>query len=270
MNSNDPKLTVLLPIYNVAPYLDQAIESVLSQTFKDFEFLIIDDGSTDDSVAIVEKYTDSRIKLVKHTVNKGLIATLNEGLALAKGEYIARIDGDDLWSSPDKLQMQFSYLHAHSDCVLIGTAATAIDADGHFLYNMLVPITDEDIQLKMLATNCFFHPSVVFNKKVALELGGFLTSDLYVEDYSLWLRMGRTHTLSNIDKPLLSYRVHTSGVTFKNNLIQARNSLKVVKENKKYYSGYLKASLKWYIQIALLSTLGPQAVQDIRLLFKRG
>ena len=122
------KLTVLMPVYNAEKYLKPALESILNQTYKDFEFLIIDDGSTDKSLEIIKSYNDSRIRLIGHEQNQKLIATLNEGIKLAQGEYIARMDADDI-SAPERLQKQMEFLEKHPATVVLGCDFQIID--GH-------------------------------------------------------------------------------------------------------------------------------------------
>ena len=203
-----PRVTVLMPVYNGADYLAESIETILGQTLRDFEFLIINDGSRDGSQAILEGYAarDPRIRLLRQD-NMGLAATLNKGLALAQGEFVARQDQDDL-SLPDRLAKQLAYLEAHPDCVLLGTRASIMAdrtpterAHDHPAFNTV-------LKLDLLFNNPFVHSSVMLRRERVLALGGYCTdrSRQPPEDYELWARIGRACRVANLPERLLVYR----------------------------------------------------------------
>jgi len=248
---DSPKITVLLPVYNAKPYLHDAIHSVLDQTYKNIELLIIDDGSTDGSVDIIRSFKDPRIVFLQHVANNGLIATLNEGLEKARGEYIARMDADDIWTNPQKLEKQLEYFDHSPDCVLVGTWATLIDEDGSSLGSIRYPYEDSAIRKHLLMKNYFVHPSVLFKKDAALKAGGFSISEKHVEDYGLWLRLGTYGTFANIPEYLMAYRVHGASVSRQNKLEQIQNSFKLVKMHADDYPNFPLASLKWRIRLFL-------------------
>lgn len=197
-----------MPVYNGAAYLAEAIDSILAQTHDDFEFLILNDGSKDDSQAILQAYAarDARIRVVQQE-NMGLAATLNKGMAMARAEFIARQDQDDL-SDPQRLAKQLAYLQAHPDCVLLGTRASIMvdrtptdRAHDHPAFNSV-------LKLDLLINNPFVHSSVMLRREAVLALGGYTTdrNRQPPEDYELWARIGRSARVANLPERLLVYR----------------------------------------------------------------
>lgn len=215
-----PKVSVLLPVYNGEKYLGEAIESVLSQTFADFEFLILDDGSRDGSREIIGKYQkkDRRVRSLPNAKNLGVEKTLNRGVELARGEYIARIDQDDLWSDAGKLEKQVEFLESHPACAVLGTAQENIDENGKHLQVVKFKETDREIRNVILFSNPFAHPSVLIRKKALLELGGYSEEKKYdlIDDYELWLRLGTKYELANLPGVSIKYRVHAGSRSVKN------------------------------------------------------
>lgn len=206
-----PVVSVVLPVYNGAHYLAEAIESILLQTFHDFELIIINDGSTDKSLDIIKDYA------MKHTVisvidceNKGLVASLNEGIANAKGKYIARMDQDDI-SLPTRFEKQVVLFEQDKDLVLCGTWATIIDSDGKFIKNSNIKTKHKDIINDIEhCKNPFFHPSVMFRKKDNVF---YNETALYCEDYEMWLKYSTMGKLLNIPEYLLKYRIDFASIT---------------------------------------------------------
>jgi glycosyltransferase involved in cell wall biosynthesis len=206
----NPKVTVLMPVYNGERYLREAIESILSQTFHDFEFLIINDASTDGSVEIINSYSDPRIRLVHNKTNMGRCATPNKGLDLAKGEYLARMDCDDVCPST-RLEKQLIFLNAHPN---VGVCGTWIKL---FMGTDLIikyPLTHEEIKCHMILGSQLAGASAMFRKKV------FLAHHLYydvnyklAEDYELWTRCAFATRLANIPEILYEYRWHTEQIS---------------------------------------------------------
>lgn len=198
-----PQVTVLMPVYNAAPFLREAIDSILSQTFTDFEFLIIDDGSTDDSTEIIGAYRDHRIRLVRNEQNLKLPATLNRGLELAQGKYIARMDADDI-SLPERLAKQVSFLDAHPTIGLCGTWAQAF---GDAQFQIIHPTDSERIRAKLLFDSAFVHPAVLLRRDLFHQYGLRYPDLPHFEDYALWQEASRLFPLANILEHLLRYRV---------------------------------------------------------------
>ena len=205
--SKIPKITVLMSVYNGDKYLSETIESVLKQSFSDFEFLIIDDGSIDNSRNIIQGYEDDRIKYCyKH--NSGIAKSLNYGLKIAEGKYIARIDADDICYQ-DRLVEQYNFMEMNSEYVICGSACDVVDVNNEFLYKYNdLPFTNDDIFTKMKKRNCFVHSSTFFRKEVALEIGGYYEPiRQYFEDYMLFNQMIKYGKSYNFQNSLIRYRV---------------------------------------------------------------
>lgn len=201
------ELSVILPVYNAKEYLFEAIESILNQTFKEFELIIINDGSSDNSLEIIKLFNDSRIVLIDQD-NKGLAATLNVGLAIAKGKYIARMDADDI-AYPNRFETQLEFLKKHPKVKLLGSAIEIIDKEGQRLC-FDGPYTGSKFLKKFLKKlgNPFKHPTVIFDKDTAINLGGYNeTIGKYFEDYFLWSRIAELHDIEILKEVLLKYRV---------------------------------------------------------------
>lgn len=201
-----PRLTVLMPVYNGGVYLGPAIDSILAQTFGDFEFLIIDDGSTDSSREIAAGYADPRIRRLENSRNLGLIATLNRGLDLAQGEFIARMDCDDM-SYPERFARQVAFMEQHPEIGLCGTWYTRAAGDETTL--MQPPAEDRNIRFMLIFDTVFAHNTMLF-RRAFLERHHLRYDPAYphAEDYDLWVRCARHGQLANLPELLLDYRYH--------------------------------------------------------------
>ncbi len=208
------KVSVLLPVYNGGAALGQAIKSILKQDLTEFELLIIDDCSTDNSATIIRQYVkqDSRIKPVFHEVNIGLAQTLNEGLNLATSDYVARMDQDDE-SLPNRLSVQLNYMSNHPESVVVGSFIYHMGAKQEFDRLVELPIEAQQIKETLVKYNCMYHPSVMMRRGKVLELGGYRREFKNAEDYDLWLRVSKLYPLANIPEPLLRYRFSVTGMT---------------------------------------------------------
>jgi glycosyltransferase involved in cell wall biosynthesis len=223
---NNPKVSVVMSVYNGGEYLKQAIASILEQTFVDFEFIIINDGSTDNSEVVIKGFSDSRIKLVSRN-NKGLIVSLNEGLALAQGEYIARMDADDI-AHTERLSKQVKFLDEHRDIALLGTWVRTIDEVGEVKGEYSYPPQDySKIKSYAILHNPFIHPTVMFRKAEIVTLGGYSHDYKHIEDYELWSRVLKNCRAANLPEMLLDYRVLAGGITKSHNLEMRLRGLKV-------------------------------------------
>lgn len=208
---NSPLVSVILPVYNGEVYLREAVDSILAQTWREFELIAIDDGSADSSVDILQQYTDDRMRVFSHS-NRGLAATLNRGIELARGKYIARQDQDDI-SRPDRFAKQVAFLEAQPACALLGTWAE-IRQDRKLRKRFHRHPTDNaTLQFELLFNNPFVHSSVMIRKSALEKVGGY-TTDLArqpPEDYELWSRIARCCEVANLPKLLVVYReVHGS------------------------------------------------------------
>jgi glycosyltransferase involved in cell wall biosynthesis len=204
-------VTVLMPVYNADRYLGPAIESILRQTFKEFEFLIINDASTDSSSKIIASFSDKRIRVVDNERNLGVTKTLNRGIHLAEGELIARQDADDL-SHPERLERQVVFLRAHPEIALVGTQAIIIDELGN--YKRILRDRPHDhvaIKWDLLFDNSFVHTSVMFRNTIVRDtLGGYDPSYVACEDYELWSRVAEVCHVANLPSSLVWHRVHAA------------------------------------------------------------
>jgi glycosyltransferase involved in cell wall biosynthesis len=209
---NEVKISVLTPVYNTEKYIAAAITSVLNQTFTDFELLIINDGSTDNSMEIVRRFTDPRI-VVFNQPNLGVAAALNKGLQLAKGEFIARFDSDDI-CYPERLAQQYDFMKAHPDYVLIGSDADYMDETGEVIYYYKTPShTSDEIHDVILKKCPFIHSTVFYKTKVAIDLGGYDVKAHTFEDYLLWTKFIKKGKVLNFNRPLIAVRMNPHSVT---------------------------------------------------------
>lgn len=210
------EVTVLMPAFNAEDYISEAISSVLNQTFKDFEFLIINDGSNDLTETIIKSFKDERIRYISQS-NCGVSATLNHGLQLAKGKYIARMDADDI-CFPDRLEFQYTFMQKHPDYVLIGSDVKYIDMNGEFLYVYRnIGHSDEEIRNRIENYCPFIHSTVFYIKEIALELGGYDLKAHTFEDYHLWIKFINKGKVRNFKRELLTVRLNPQSVTIDEN-----------------------------------------------------
>lgn len=209
-----PMVSVLLPVHNAAAHLQATLDSISAQSFGDLEIIAIDDGSTDGSAGILAAHRDPRLRIVRHAANQGLVATLNEGLGLARGRCIARIDADDLMA-PDRLSKQMEWLEAHPEIAVLATRVALINADGEPCGTWSTDqetITEGAIRQMLPRTNCIAHPSVMIRRE-ALGALRFDPRQKGAEDWDLWLRlMARGARIAKLPEPLTAYRVHASSI----------------------------------------------------------
>lgn len=206
-------VSVLMPVYNAEKYLAEAIDSIIAQSYTNWELILINDGSTDSSEAIILSYADRRIKYHKNEQNIGLIDTLNKGIDLCKGKYIARMDADDI-AMPDRLKNQVALMNHNTELVLCGTNALVIDNDGNKTGEIINTDSNTLLQISLLFTNPFIHPSVLIRKE-ALDNLRYNKQAIHIEDYELWTKIAGKGKLANISQPLLKYRWHDTNVSVK-------------------------------------------------------
>lgn len=212
-----PKLSVILPVYNGEKYLHAAIESILAQSFTDFEMLVMNDGSTDGSAAIISSFNDPRVIAIENEKNRGLIYTLNRGIDLAKGEFIARMDADDI-ALPERFARQIELLEKE-DVAMVATTVKLIDEEGNPLPDWKADVNNislQNIKTYLLRDNCIAHPTVM-GKTSVFRSYKYRFNQKYSEDYDLWLRLvADGKIIHKIDEPLLLHRIlPTSATRFK-------------------------------------------------------
>jgi len=205
-----PDVTVLMPVFNGEPHLAAAIDSILAQTYRDFELLVVDDGSRDRSAEIARSSGDPRVRVLVNERNLGLAASLNRGLESARGALVARQDSDDL-SAPDRLARQIAVMTRQPDLALLGTQAHAVDEAGRRLKPVDRPIDEISIRWYGLFDNPFVHTSVVFRRAAVWndEIRGYPLL-AYAEDYALWSRVMRRHRVANLPDRLVTFRVRAA------------------------------------------------------------
>ena len=203
-------ISVVTPVYNGEKYLKETIESVLSQSFGDFEFIIVDDGSTDRSADIVASFRDPRIVYI-HQQNTGNPGALNRGLFASRGKYVARLDADDL-CMPGRFQVQYDFLENNPDYSVCGSCAEMIDKDGETVFVSKLPATDEEIRKVFDRENCMVHSSIFFRRETAFNLGGYNEDiRLYFTDWLFMFTLTKHGKVYNFPRPLVRYRmVHNS------------------------------------------------------------
>lgn len=207
-----PLISVVLPAYNARKFIEQAVQSILDQSFSDFELLVIDDGSTDGTTEILKAITDPRLRLIRHKTNCGLIHVLNEGIAEAKGEFIARMDADDI-AEPGRLETQVQFLEKHPQIGIVGSAIRIIDCNGDMGQTYLFPESHVLVEWSMSFFCPIAHPTVMVRASVIRQHGGYSFNAIHAEDYDLWTRMSITTQFANLTTPLLRLRKHEDSVT---------------------------------------------------------
>ncbi len=249
---NKPEISVIMPMHNSERYLKGAINSILQQTFRNFEFIIIDDGSSDNSGKIVKCFDDPRIKFFEGE-RQGIVQQLNFGLTVANSDVIARMDSDDT-CNPQRLTIQYNYLKNNKSVDLVGTNFNIINERGNFVVRKNLPECHNDIEFMMPVTASVLHSTILTYKKTVIKIGGYNATSLFSEDHELFLRMLLDgNKMYNIQIPLYNYRVWTGASTGNNFDIQNdcmyRNGLSYLD---KKFTGSLKTNFNYYFRRGLL------------------
>jgi glycosyltransferase involved in cell wall biosynthesis len=236
---------------NNSNYLEEAVKGVLSQTYQFLELLIINDASTDSTRDELIKYQklDSRIKIINNTKQLGLTKSLNIGLSKAAGDYIARIDGDDIWTDHHKLQKQLDFLQANPDYGVVGCWSTTIDPQGRPLSRLQYPVDNKGIKNYLLIENCFVHSSVLFRTDLIRDRMGYNPKYQYAQDYDLWLEIGVKTKLHNLPEYMVSYRKNPSGLSRKNYKKQILETINIIKNHSNSYPHALISLILWHIRL---------------------
>ncbi len=220
--SDRPIVSILMSVYNAAPYLEKAVTSILNQSFSDFEFLIINDGSTDQSLKIIEHYQriDSRIRLTSRE-NKGISASYNELLSQAQSDLVAIMDADDI-ALPERIATQIEFLNQNLDYVCVGSHYQLIDEKNRLILNCFqVPEHNDDIQEQLLAGyGGMHHPCLMMRRSTVEAVGGYEPTMIVGMDIDLCLKLGEVGKLANVAIPLMQYRLHSRSITAQKMAIQ--------------------------------------------------
>ncbi len=230
MKIEDPLVSVVMPVFNAEKTVVKAAESILSQAYKNFELLIIDDGSTDQSVSLVEKIKDKRIRLIKNGVNRGIVSVLNDALRIASGDLVARQDADDQ-SSIERLERQVRILTEEPDLVAVGSALHVIDEYGRSVGVWSYPQSSGLSRWQLLFKTPLAHSAAMYRKLPVCEIGGYSDAYRHAEDYHLWSRLSEIGGLRSVEEPLLKYSIASSGVSRRNAEAQREVHCKIAQEN---------------------------------------
>jgi GT2 family glycosyltransferase/radical SAM superfamily enzyme YgiQ (UPF0313 family)/SAM-dependent methyltransferase len=207
-----PQISVVMSVYNGAPYLEDAVNSILQQTYANFELIIVNDASTDATPEILQKFDDCRIRVITNPRNLGLTKSLNKGIAAARGHYIARMDADDL-SLPHRLERQRQFLEEHPDYALVGSSYYQIDENGQIRSLIRVLTADSDLRAGLRQQNWFGHGSVMMRREAFTQLDGYDEQFTYAQDYDLWLRLSEQFQVANLEEPLYCWRASSSCIS---------------------------------------------------------
>ena len=243
-----PRITVLMSVYNAEANLRESIDSVLDQTFTDFEFLIVDDGSTDKSFDIVKSYDDERIAIIQNKTNIGLIDSLNKGIEKARGAYIARQDADDICHK-DRLMQEVDVLDEDPSVVLVGTWLELINASGDPIGVWQYPTKYNHVKWFLLFNSAVAHPSAMYRTEVVRNVGGYSKDYMYGEDYELWSRLSKHGKIVNLPQKLQRYRIHPGAVSRRKRLDQQNVQLRIATENIREID--VNRSIEPYLRIIL-------------------
>ncbi len=241
-----PVVSVLMSVYNGQKFLDEAVQSVLNQSFTDFEFLIVDDGSTDTTINILEKYSDPRIKIIKNETNLGLIASLNKLIKASNGKYLARLDSDDI-AHPERFKLQVEAMECDKNLVLLGSNCRFINEDSHVIYGGRTHFSEEfdypDKFVRWLLffpENPFVHSSVMIRRETLVNSGLLYSPDArHVEDFDLWTKLCFFGKMKILRQPLVDFRLVSNSITSKNNDWQIQKTKEIVMNFRRKFLGQL-------------------------------
>lgn len=254
------KVTVILPVYNGERYLREAIDSVLAQTYTDFELWVVNDGSTDGTVAIVDSYVDPRVRHIDNPHNMGLVATLNHAFAMVKTPYIARMDDDDLWH-PKKLELQMALLESRPD---VGVCGTSIHKFGDIDAVHVFPEESDALKVGLLFYCMMSHPSVVYRRSMLQETGLTYRQDYFpAEDYKMWVDVLQHSKIYNLQQPLVEYRQHGGQICREKKVEQIAQERKLQEEQLRLvYPHPTEEELKFHLDRFV--TLHPNSDKEVR------
>jgi glycosyltransferase involved in cell wall biosynthesis len=222
-----PKVSVILPVYKMEEYVGKAIESILTQTFRDFELIIISEyGNTPASEKVIDSFSDERIRVVKNKERLGLERSLNLAIELSRGEYVANMNADDI-SFPARLEKQVDFLEKNPDVGVLGSTTYAYyESSGKRILTRPETLPDA-VSWLLLFNSALAAPSVMIRRKILTEIGFFDPNHKYCEDYDFWARASHITKLANLSEPLIEYRIHPTSITFENSEAQQVNAMAV-------------------------------------------
>lgn len=254
-----PAVSVLMGVRDGAPWIGEAVASVLAQTAPDLELIVIDDGSTDATAATLDAIDDGRIR-VEHRAPAGLTRSLNRAIELARAPILARLDADDL-ARPDRLARQLEFLDRHPDVGLLGTGAREIDAAGREVAVVAPPADDAALRRALIRRNPFVHSSIVMRRAAVEAVGGYDPSLPVAQDYDLWMRMSRVTRLANLPEPLVTRRLVPGRVT------ATRDGARLAAEARVRWRAVRAGQYPWwcaaFLARPLAARLAPRRLRDV-------
>ena len=258
----NPKISVIMSAYNADKYLGECVESVLSQTFIDFEFIIVNDYSTDKTSEILNFYSDkdSRVKIINNVKNIGLTKSLNKAFKESRGEYVARMDADDICIL-ERFQKQVDFLESNKDYVLVGSWMIIINEEGEEIDHWDSEVDNEKIKIKLIRYNPLFHPSIMMRSNSLNKVEGYNDDWRYAQDYELYFRLSRLGKFSNLPEYLLKYRFSKKSITASKNTSQALCALRA------QWSGIMSGEYSFlniiFLARPILSIILPKSFKDL-------
>ena len=248
--SEQPLVSIIIPAYNAEKYIVQAIESVLSQDYQNWELIIINDASKDNTEKAVSIFlNDNRIRIITNTQNLGISKNRNIGIKTAKGKYIAMLDSDDLWLEKNKISKQVNFLENNIDHALVGTFMILIDEQDNLGKKINFAESDNEIRKSIIYKNHIAQSSVMFRKDVAVSVYGYDENLTTMEDHDLWLKMGIKNKLVVLPIYALGYRIHGGSITKSRKVRVALDELHVIWKHKKEYSGFVFGITKGIVRL---------------------
>jgi glycosyltransferase involved in cell wall biosynthesis len=261
IGEKNPRVSIILPTYNGAKYINRAIESVLSQTLSDWELLVINDGSTDETEEIIKEYIkkDNRIIYLKQE-NQGPAIARKNGIEKSKGEYIAFIDDDDVWIDKNKLNAQVDFLDENYEYVMVGTSGIIIDETGEKIMDYIVPVSNESIKRSFLLKNPFIQSSVLLRKNIFNKIGEFPTPGIkFAQDYELFLTVSLFGKIENFNEKTISYFMRSGNISTLHKKDILKNNIELIRHFKGKYPNYYKAIifsyLKYFIYLIIINII---------------
>ncbi|MBF0353720.1 MAG: glycosyltransferase family 2 protein [Alphaproteobacteria bacterium] len=276
LDQKPPRVSVVMAVRNGAKYLKQTLDSLAAQTFTDFELIVIDDGSQDDTPGILDACRNLSLVRLRNAQTQGLASSLNQGLDIARGEYIARLDADDL-SYPARLAAQLHFLDTYREHVLVGTAYDVLDVTGRVCETQMQPLDDFSIRWQMLFHNAFCHSSVMLRRSSLRVADLHYDPKLsFAQDFDLWSRLSQYGKMANLPQALAGLRQHPDSISINNKPLQQATADEIALRNLQLLVGnqvtlqnvrYLRA---WYYGLPVeLSDEGKSALKLIPLLLRR-
>lgn len=235
----NPKVSVIMAVHNGEKYLIEAIESIVNQEFSDFEFIIINDGSNDQTNNIINSYNDRRIVYLIEKTNIGQTKALNKGIMISQGRFIARMDADDI-SLPKRLSRQVGFLEKNKDVSVVGSWHQEIDENGRRIRNRKLPTDPVSIKAGLITSSpmnwyCISHPTVMFRREAVVNSGLYNERYFISQDYELWIRISKKYLLANIPEILLKFRTHKDSLTRSKIRLSRLEVEDIIRSNISYY-----------------------------------